>query len=308
MRIEEWLDRLNLIEFMHIFVKNKVFTVNDLSNHCQDGNFGEGFDFGKFEQQKQRLSLMARGDKNAISGFEYKSVQGCRQILQKFIKNKLIREKLIRYVNEESLTGYQIQDILRDNLTYEAIRDQLIVRQMQNRSRLSNLKDPRVIAANLKARGSYTFKKDETEEEKKKRHGCPEDDIEALLSSFGVEDIQKKMQDKHIDKEIFWEMGEEDLGAQFDIKKFGTKRRLHMKMQELIEAHSKKMTQKDKDAKKLSEVEKQHLKALASCYCGEDHEAHDHDDDDDSDVDSVPLIISRTLSVLPQMVKTKSRY
>lgn len=34
MTIEEWLDRLNLIEFMHMFVKNKVFTVNDLKNHC----------------------------------------------------------------------------------------------------------------------------------------------------------------------------------------------------------------------------------------------------------------------------------
>jgi hypothetical protein len=39
MTIEEWLDRLNLVEFMHLFVKNKVFTVNDLKNHCKNGNF-----------------------------------------------------------------------------------------------------------------------------------------------------------------------------------------------------------------------------------------------------------------------------
>lgn len=65
MTIEEWLDRLNLVEFMHMFVKNKVFTVKDLKNQCRDGNFGEGFDFGKFELEKQRLSLMARGDKKA---------------------------------------------------------------------------------------------------------------------------------------------------------------------------------------------------------------------------------------------------
>ena len=78
MTIEEWLDRLNLIEFMHIFVKNKVFTVNDLKNHCDNGNFSAGFDFGKFELEKQRLSLMARGDKKAKEGFAYLTIQGCR--------------------------------------------------------------------------------------------------------------------------------------------------------------------------------------------------------------------------------------
>lgn len=128
MTIEEWLDRLNLVKFIHLFVKNKVFTVNDLKSHCRDGNFNEGFNFGKFELEKQRLSLMARGDKKAKEGFEYKTIQGCRQILQKFIKNKLIREKLVRYIREDSITGFQLQDILRDNLTYEAIRDKIIKR------------------------------------------------------------------------------------------------------------------------------------------------------------------------------------
>jgi len=66
---------------------------------------------------------MARGDKKAKVGFAYLTIQGCRQILQKFIKNKLIREKLIRYIREEQITGYQLHDILRDNLTYESMRD-----------------------------------------------------------------------------------------------------------------------------------------------------------------------------------------
>lgn len=128
MTIHEWLDRLNLVEFIHIFTKNKVFTVKDLQNHCMDGNFNEGFDFGKFDREKQRLTSMVRGDKRAKEGFEYKTIQGCRQILLKFIKNKLIREKLLRYIREESITGYQLQDILRDNFTYEAIRNKIIIR------------------------------------------------------------------------------------------------------------------------------------------------------------------------------------
>ena len=40
----------------------------------------------------------------------------------------MIREKLVRYIKDESITGYQLQDILRDNLTYELIRDNIIVR------------------------------------------------------------------------------------------------------------------------------------------------------------------------------------
>jgi hypothetical protein len=51
---------------------------------------------------------MARGDKKAKDGFALKSVQGCRQIIQKFIKNKLIREKLLRYIRDDGITGYQL--------------------------------------------------------------------------------------------------------------------------------------------------------------------------------------------------------
>lgn len=110
MTIEEWLDRLNLIKFMPVFVKNQVYLVSQISSHCnRDGSFSEGFDFGTADDQdKMRLGLMARGDKSAKEGFEYKSVQGCRQILAKLIKNRLIREKLLRYIKDDSITGYQL--------------------------------------------------------------------------------------------------------------------------------------------------------------------------------------------------------
>lgn len=127
MTMEEWLDRLNLVHWMHVFVKNRVFTVRDLKAHVDEGgSFHDGFKFGKHDKDKQRLGLMIRNDKNAIEGFEYKTIQGCRQILGKFIKNQLIREKLVRYIKDENITGYQLQDILRDNLTYEKLRDAII--------------------------------------------------------------------------------------------------------------------------------------------------------------------------------------
>lgn len=79
MTIEEWLDRLNLLQYMPVFTKNKVTLVKELKHHCRrDGTFEETFDFGKNDSDKMRLSLMVRNDKNAINGFEYKTVQGCR--------------------------------------------------------------------------------------------------------------------------------------------------------------------------------------------------------------------------------------
>lgn len=134
------------------------------------------------------------------------------------------------------------------------------------------------------------------------RYGNPDYDITKLLEEFKVEGIEEKMKKAKIDKELFWQMNEGELGECFDIKKFGTKRRLHQKIEELKEEHKLKMEKKDKDSKKLSEEEKQNLSALAMCYCGENHEAQDHDDDD------IPLLISKQLSIKPSLIRTKSRY
>lgn len=183
------------------------------------------------------MSLMARGDKKAKEGFAYKTIQGCRQITQKFIKNKLIREKLLRYVRDEMITGYQLQDILRDNLTYDAIRDKVIERQKHNYSRFTKRKDPRVIASNI----DIKFMKAETDEEKEVRYGNPDYDIVKLLEEFKVENVEEKLKKHEVTKELFWELNEGELGTCFDIEKFGTKRRLIGRINDLKEEHRKKM-------------------------------------------------------------------
>ena len=94
---------------MPVFVKNRVFNVDQLKHNCgRDGKFHDGFDFGKHDKEKMRLALMVRGDSRAKRDFEFKSIQGCREIFYKFIKNKYIVEKLIRYIEEESISGYQL--------------------------------------------------------------------------------------------------------------------------------------------------------------------------------------------------------
>lgn len=55
-------------------------------------------------------------------------------------------------------------------MTYESIRDKVIVRQKHNYSRKTKRKDPRVIASNI----DIKFMKPETDEEKALRYGIPE--------------------------------------------------------------------------------------------------------------------------------------
>lgn len=107
-------------------------------------------------------------------------------------------------------------------MTYESIRDKVIVRQKHNYSRKTKLKDPRVIASNI----DIKFMKPETDEEKALRHGTPDQNMVKLLEEFKVENIEEKLKKHQIDTALFWEMGEGDFETCFDMKKFGAKRRL----------------------------------------------------------------------------------
>ena len=79
-----------------------------------------------------RLGLMIRGDPSAKEDFEYQTKQGARRIIGKFIKNVDIREDLVKVINDESITGFQLKDILRDNFTFDKIKDAILARQDLN--------------------------------------------------------------------------------------------------------------------------------------------------------------------------------
>lgn len=78
MTIEEWLDRLNLLKYMSVFVKNKVTLVKELKTCWQrgkgGGSFHDGFDFGNTEQNdkdKARVCMMVRNVQKTRDMFEY---------------------------------------------------------------------------------------------------------------------------------------------------------------------------------------------------------------------------------------------
>lgn len=128
MPVAEWLDRQNLLKYMPMFTKVKVFTVSEIKHHVDgSGGFDSCFTF-KDTHDQMRLALMARGDQSAKDDFEYQTRQGARRIIGKFVKNKEIREKLVAAVDEGGLTGFQLKDILRDNYTYETLRDAIVAR------------------------------------------------------------------------------------------------------------------------------------------------------------------------------------
>jgi len=52
-------------------------------------------------------------------------------------------------VKEDGITGFQLKDILRDNFTFETIRDAIVAKQKNNDERKEKMEDARVIAANI---------------------------------------------------------------------------------------------------------------------------------------------------------------
>lgn len=177
MPVAEWLERLNLIKYMAMFSKHKVYTVKEITNFVDgSGSFNESFKF-KDTQDQMRLGLMVRGDPSAKEDFQYQTQQGGRRIIGKFVKNNEIREKLVTCVKEDGITGFQLKDILRDNFTFETIRDAIVAKQKNNDERKEKMEDARVIAANI----DQDQFKEETEEEKTARWGHPDYDIKKLL-------------------------------------------------------------------------------------------------------------------------------
>lgn len=128
MPVAEWLDRQNLLHYMPMFTKVKVYTVSEIRHHVDgSGGFDDSFKF-KNTHDQMRMAMMARGDQNAKEDFQFQTKQGARRIIGKFVKNKEIREKLVNITDEDGLTGFQLKDILKDNYTYESISEAIKAR------------------------------------------------------------------------------------------------------------------------------------------------------------------------------------
>ena len=74
MAIEEWLDRLNLVKYLPLFIENEIYHVEEIRIHVDEkGNFTDKFKF-KDPLEQMRIALMTRGDKNVKQDFQFQSI------------------------------------------------------------------------------------------------------------------------------------------------------------------------------------------------------------------------------------------
>lgn len=130
------------------------------------------------------------------------------------MKNNEICERLVELIEEEGITGFQLKDILRDNYSFESLRDAILSRQELNKQRQVRTEDPRIIADEA----DENELREETEEEKLERWGYPEYDVRKLLEEQMEEAEAKatiaKLEELKIDEESFWQLSEEEFKDQ----------------------------------------------------------------------------------------------
>jgi len=73
-----------------------------------------------------------------------------------------------------------------------------------------------------------------------------------------------KLSELKIDDESFWQLSEDEFKDKLEITVFGALRLLTLRIAEIKEDHKKTMEKRDKDKKKLSELDKQNVQALLS--------------------------------------------
>jgi len=71
---------------------------------------------------KRILSMIKDGDdKSSQNDFKTLSVNGARQIIKKFIVDENTVEKLVECVESETITGFQLKDIMSENFNFSDI-------------------------------------------------------------------------------------------------------------------------------------------------------------------------------------------
>lgn len=117
MTVAEWLDRMNLSKYLAMFTKNQAYLVNELKLHLDihdKSKLNKNYEF-KDKLDEQRIKFMISTDSDEKVEFQFVSAQQARRKIQKFVKNEEIITNIIKAIPENSLTGFQLNDILIDN-------------------------------------------------------------------------------------------------------------------------------------------------------------------------------------------------
>ena len=148
MTIAEWLDRLNLYHYVPMFTKNQLYLITELKYHYDEkaSNTLKKDKF-KFKEplEQMRIKQILSKDFAGLEDFKYLTEHSARQMLTKYIQNKDILEELITYIEPDSMTGFQLKDIIVKKYSPDDITDAIKERVELTKERAIASEDPRVV-------------------------------------------------------------------------------------------------------------------------------------------------------------------
>jgi len=229
MTIAEWLDRLNLYHYVPMFTKNQLYLITELKYHYDETARNTlKKDKFKFKEplEEMRIKQMLSKDFAGLEDFKYLTEHAARRMLAKYIQNEDILEELVSYVEPDSITGFQLKDIIVKKYSPDDITDAIKDRVELTKERAIASEDPRVV---LDEAGDFEIK-EETDKEKLKRHGIPTYSLEKLCEECNCKDTYKKINEEFdIDDHLFWTMDTEELFKMLEITPWCANQRLKMR-------------------------------------------------------------------------------
>ena len=224
MGVAEWLERMNMSQYLRSFNDQKVNTVTDMRMYQDAGTLMTQFKVKEFMHQ-QRILSMIQNDALSKADFEYVTVNQARQHIMRHVKNSELLEKLVECVEEKTLTGFQIKDILIANSKFDDIKKAI---EAQVKVSQNPLKDLRL---------GKELEKEETEDQKKTRMGFPKKSADSVLKECNLEETIPKLAENKITNDIFWQLDEGQLESLLKVELFGVRKALFKKMQETKKEH-----------------------------------------------------------------------
>ena len=108
-----------------MFTKNQAYLVSELRLHLDlfdKTKLNKNYEF-KDKLDEQRIKIMISTDSDEKAEFQFVTPQQARRKIQKFVKNEKIISNLVAAIPENSLTGFQLNDLLIDNYSEEQLLD-----------------------------------------------------------------------------------------------------------------------------------------------------------------------------------------
>ena len=178
------------------------------------------------------------------------------------IKNVPLLDQLVKLIPEDSITGFQLKDLVRKCYSFDELKEALIAKMADK----SYMIDPRLAgdepSEENEKQDKYNARK---EAEKEAKMGFPTNDPIEILEQAGCKEFYEwkwkgpkkcgpfaKMKELKIDNETFWGLEEGQYKDILEIKDFGTRKTLIKTVSDIKLAHKRAFEKQEKLDKKLS--------------------------------------------------------